>query len=148
MSIDIPIQNIYTMLIYSWQKNNEKEIVNVNFEDQTSLQNLFAKVLINGVNHLFKRGVNRDYRSVTEEIRTVKGKIDFSSTIKKTLLLNGKLQCEFDEFDEDNIQNQIIKSTMRKLIRTNDIEKEFKGKMVQQLRRLADVSNIVLNYIW
>ena len=144
MSIEIPIQNIYTMLIYSWQKNNEKEIVNVNFEDQTSLQNLFAKVLINGVNHLFKRGVNRDYRSVTEEIRTVKGKIDFSSTIKKTLLLNGKLQCEFDEFDEDNIQNQIIKSTMRKLIRTNDIEKEFKGKMVQQLRRLADVSNIVL----
>ena len=84
----IPIQNIYIMLIYSWQKHNEKEIVNVDLEGQTNLQNLFAKVLINGVNHLFKRGVNRDYRVENEGIRSVKGKIDFSTTIKKNLLMN------------------------------------------------------------
>ena len=119
--MNIPIQNIYIMLIYSWQKHNEKDIVKVDLEGQTSLQNLFAKVLINGVNHLFKRGVNRDYRSVNEGIRTIKGKIDFNTSIKKNLFINGMAQCEFDEFDEDNIQNQIIKATISKLIRIDNV---------------------------
>jgi len=140
----IPIQNIYIMLIYSWQKHNEKEIVNVDLEGQTNLQNLFAKVLINGVNHLFKRGVNRDYRVENEGIRSVKGKIDFSTTIKKNLLMNGKVQCEFDEFDEDNIQNQIIKAIINKLLITDDIEKEYKSKLFQQRLRLAGISDIRL----
>jgi len=140
----IPIQNIYIMLIYSWQKHNEKEIVNVDLEGQTNLQNLFAKVLINGVNHLFKRGVNRDYRVENEDIRSVKGKIDFSTTLKKNLLMNGKVQCEFDEFDEDNIQNQIIKAIINKLLITDDIEKEYKSKLFQQRLRLAGISNIRL----
>lgn len=132
------------MLIYSWQKHNEKEIVNVDLEGQTNLQNLFAKVLINGVNHLFKRGVNRDYRVENEDIRSVKGKIDFSTTLKKNLLMNGKVQCEFDEFDEDNIQNQIIKAIINKLLITDDIEKEYKSKLFQQRLRLAGISNIRL----
>ena len=132
------------MLIYAWQKHNEKDIVRVDLEGETSLQNLFAKVLINGINHLFKRGVNRDYRSVNEDIRSVKGKIDFNTSIKKNLFINGKAQCEFDEYDEDNIQNQIIKATISKLIRTNDIETENKSKLIKQIQRLAHVSNIEL----
>ena len=142
--MNIPIQNIYIMLIYSWQKHNEKDIVKVDLEGQTSLQNLFAKVLINGVNHLFKRGVNRDYRSVNEGIRTIKGKIDFNTSIKKNLFINGMAQCEFDEFDEDNIQNQIIKETVSKLIRTDDVDSEHKTKLAHLRRRFAKVSNIGL----
>ena len=133
------------MLIYSWQKHNEKEIVNVDLEGQTNLQNLFAKVLINGINHLFKRGVSRDYRLVDESIRSVKGKINFNTTLKKNLLRNGKVQCEFDEFDENNIQNQILKATINNLIKMDDIDKEYKAKLIHQKRRLADVSDIRIN---
>ena len=132
------------MLIYSWQKHNEKEIVNVDLEGQTNLQNLFAKVLINGINHLFKRGVNRDYRSVEEPIRSVKGKINFNTTLKKNLLRSGRVQCEFDEFDENNIQNQILKATISSLVKMQDIDKEYKAKLLQQRKRFNDVSNIRL----
>jgi 5-methylcytosine-specific restriction enzyme subunit McrC len=142
--MNIPIQNIYIMLIYSWQKHNEKEIVNVDLEGQTNLQNLFAKVLINGINHLFKRGVNRDYRSVEEPIRSVKGKINFNTTLKKNLLRSGRVQCEFDEFDENNIQNQILKATISSLVKMQDIDKEYKAKLVHQRKRFNDVSNIHL----
>jgi len=143
--MNIPIQNIYIMLIYSWQKHNEKEIVNVDLEGQTNLQNLFAKVLINGINHLFKRGVSRDYRLVDESIRSVKGKINFNTTLKKNLLRNGKVQCEFDEFDENNIQNQILKATINNLTKMDDIDKEYKAKLIHQRKRLADVSDIRIN---
>ena len=142
--MNIPIQNIYIMLIYSWQKHNEKEIVNVGLEGQTDLQNLFAKVLINGINHLFKRGVNRDYRSTSESIRGIKGKIDFNASLKKNLIQNGIVECEFDEFDEDNIQNQIIKATLNSLLRTDGVDKENKVKLAQQRIRLTTVSDINL----
>ena len=62
--MNIPIQNIYIMLIYSWQKHNEKEIVNVGLEGQTDLQNLFAKVLINGINHLISLNKGKNGYSI------------------------------------------------------------------------------------
>ena len=81
--MEIPIQNIYFMLIYAWKKHQEKKIVNVSIDGQTNLQNIYAKVLNIGINHLFKRGVHKNYKSVSEEIRSVKGKIDFNTTLKK-----------------------------------------------------------------
>ena len=115
MPINIPVKNIYIMFLYAWRKHLEGTIVNIDAEEHTDLQNLSAKILNNGLNRLFKKGLTRDYRSKTEDIKSVKGKINFNSTIKKNLLMNGKVSCEFDEFDEDNIQNQIIKATISKL---------------------------------
>jgi len=57
--VNIPIQNIYYLLCYAWDKLEEKEIVDVEPLDSTSLADLFARVLINGTNHLLKRGFDR-----------------------------------------------------------------------------------------
>lgn len=48
--VNIPIQNIYYLLCYAWDKLEEKEIVDVEPLDSTSLADLFARVLINGTN--------------------------------------------------------------------------------------------------
>ena len=143
--MDIPIQNIYYMLIYAWNKQQEKDIVNVNTDDTTNLQDLFAKVLIKGLNHLVKRGFDRDYRHISENTNTLKGKINFNITLKKNLLRHGRANCEFDVFDEDNIQNQIIKSTLHNLILTRELETELKTKLVGLKRRFARVRLISLN---
>ena len=132
------------MFLYVWRKHREGKIVNVDAEEQTNLQNLFAKILINGINHLFKRGVTRDYRSACDDIKTVKGKINFNTTIKKSLLMNGKVNCEFDEFDEDNIQNQILKATISKLFKTENIDRDIKYDLIKQKLRFSGVSDIRL----
>ena len=133
MPINIPVKNIYIMFLYAWRKHIEGEIVNINAEEHTNLQNLAARKLINGINHLFKRGLTRDYRPKSDEIKTIKGKINFNTTIKKSLLMNGKVNCEFDEFDEDNIKNQIIKATISKLIKTENIDRGNKFDLIKQL---------------
>jgi 5-methylcytosine-specific restriction enzyme subunit McrC len=143
--MDIPIQNIYYMLIYAWNKQRERDIVNVGTDETTNLQDLFAKVLINGLNHLMKRGFDRDYRPISEDINTIKGKINFNVTIKRNLLRQGKANCEFDVFDEDNIQNQIIKVTLNNLILTNGLDNELKTKLVGLKRRFTRVRLISLN---
>ena len=133
------------MLIYAWNKQQEKDIVNVDTDETTNLQDLFAKVLINGLNHLMKRGFDRDYRPISEDISTIKGKINFNVTLKKNLLRHGKANCEFDVFDEDNIQNQIIKTTLNNLILTNGLDNDLKTKLVGLKRRFSRVRLISLN---
>ena len=144
MPINIPVKNIYIMFLYAWRKHLEGKIVNIDAEEHTDLQNLSAKILINGINHLFKRGLTRDYRSKSDEIKSVKGKINFNTTIKKNLLMNGKVSCEFDEFDEDNIQNQILKATISKLIKTENIDRENKNNLIKQKLKFSGVSDIRL----
>ena len=144
MPINIPVKNIYIMFLYAWRKHLEGKIVNIDAEEHTDLQNLSAKILNNGLNRLFKKGLTRDYRSKTEDIKSVKGKINFNSTIKKNLLMNGKVSCEFDEFDEDNIQNQIIKATISKLIKTNNLDQENKNNLIRKKIRFSGVSEIRL----
>ncbi|MBN2439660.1 MAG: hypothetical protein JXL20_13790 [Deltaproteobacteria bacterium] len=58
----IPIQNIYYLLCYAWNRLEERDIVDVTGIDSTNLADLFAKVLIGGVGHLFKRGFDCVFR--------------------------------------------------------------------------------------
>jgi len=55
----IPIQNLYYLLCYAWNRLDEAELVNVGREDILTPQDLFAKVLIAGANRLLKKGLDR-----------------------------------------------------------------------------------------
>ena len=45
----IPIQNIYYLLCYAWNKLEERDIVDVRGIDSTKILDLFARVLIGGL---------------------------------------------------------------------------------------------------
>jgi 5-methylcytosine-specific restriction enzyme subunit McrC len=60
--MQIPIENIYYLLCYAWNKLDEKERVNVSIDDKTELLDLFAKILINATKMLLKRGIDKNYR--------------------------------------------------------------------------------------
>ena len=93
----IPIQNIYYLLCYAWNKLEERDIVDVSGIDATKILDLFAKVLIGGLSHLFKQGLDRGYVTFSEVTRCLKGKIGFSPTVKQNLLIKAKVYCDFDE---------------------------------------------------
>ena len=59
--MEIPIQNIYYLLCYAWDKLEEKELVDVDPAGMTELVDLFARVLSAGTNHVLKRGFDRNY---------------------------------------------------------------------------------------
>lgn len=88
--MSIPIENIYYLLCYAWNKLDEKDRVAVSAEDYTKLLDLLAKVLINSTRILLKRGIDRNYVDVTAEFAGVKGKLQLSETIKSQLLSKQK----------------------------------------------------------
>ena len=68
--MNIPVQNIYYLLAYAWDRLEEAQALN---RGTTSFQNIFdllAKVLVNGTTHLLKRGLDRNYQE--EETLTSK----------------------------------------------------------------------------
>jgi 5-methylcytosine-specific restriction enzyme subunit McrC len=137
----IPIQNLYVMLLYAWNRLEEDKIVNVSPEDATSVLNLFSRILVAGTRHLFKRGLDRGYIAHSDDIRGVKGKIDFSETVKRHLIPCAKLHCEFDELDYDVLHNQILKTTIDYLALNVNVDKKIRKDLVSLSQRLHAIKS-------
>lgn len=123
IKVDNKVKNIYYMLCYSFNKDllTEKDIANVDSESFDNIYNLFSIILCMMVRKQIKKGMNREYITVDENLSTVKGKINIAETIKSNLHINNKVNCTFDEFNENNPLNQIIKTTADYLIKFHSI---------------------------
>ena len=142
--MQIPIQNIYYLLCYAWNKLEESEIVNVNEIDSTELIDLFAKVLSNSCSRLLKQGLDRYYVEHEDVIMGIKGKFNFSATIKQNVLPLSKTACIYDEFDYDILHNQILKTTIGKLLRTMNLDSSIKDELYKVYLKLPPISEIVI----
>ncbi len=138
----IPIQNIYYLLCYAWDKLEEKERVKVSGVAGENLVNLFARVFVQGLERLFRQGLEKGYVLQSETTSRIRGKIDFGASIKQNLLQQGKVQCEYDDFQLNILPNQLIKSTIFQLLRTDGLVDEWRHKLRQFERLLQPVQVI------
>lgn len=142
--MQIPIQNIYYLLCYAWNKLEERDIIDVNKIDSTKLIDLFAKVLSNSCSRLLKQGLDRYYVEHEDVIMGIKGKLNFSATIKQNVLPLSKTSCIYDEFDYDILHNQILKTTIGKLLRTKKLDSSIKDELYKIYLKLPPISEIVI----
>jgi 5-methylcytosine-specific restriction enzyme subunit McrC len=142
--VAIPIQNIYYLLSYAWDKLDEGRKVAVSTSDYHDSVELLARVLTNGCNILLKRGLDRSYRIRTEEYVGVKGKIDFGSSLKNNSFRRGKAICEFDEFEADVLHNQLLKATLLRLTRIQGLDQRTLSAVWNSYSHLRNISDIEL----
>lgn len=142
--MNIPIKNIYYLLSYAWNKLDVGNKIKLQEDDYSSSLNLFARVFDNILTIILKRGLDRNYTAVKDKIRTIKGRIDFNSTIKTLSHLNKKYYCDFDNFSEDILTNRIIKSTIRTLLNSN-INSELKTQIKKKRISFSSIKFIELN---
>ena len=142
--MSVPVRNIYYLLCYAWDHVREGETVDVGSEEFSGMADLFAKVLNEGVARLVSRGLDRDYLAVHEDIRGIEGKLDLATTVKRSLLLNGKTHCAFDELSHDIPQNQILKATLRQLTTVTGLDPGHRRRAGRLYRKLDAVSDVPL----
>lgn len=142
--MSIPIQNIYFLLSYAWNRLEEAERVKVEVSDITNLPSLFAKVLVNATSILLKRGLEQNYIAQQEDIAGIKGKPFLSETIKRNLLKKQKTVCVFDDYSVNILSNQILISTLYNLLKLAQLEAELKRDIKATIRRLPVISPIKL----
>ncbi len=140
----VPVKNIYYLLSYAWDKLDEAELTNAGIDDFEEVANLLGKVLANGCSYLFKRGLYRNYRQKEEEIPGIRGKLLIDESINSLSFQNKKAWCQYDELSYNVLPNRILKSTVRRLLQMDELDKGLHQELVEIYYRFTDVEEVRL----
>jgi 5-methylcytosine-specific restriction enzyme subunit McrC len=143
---DIPIRNVYFLLCYAWNRLQEGNVVDVSKLRSTELVDLFALVLVGGINHLARRGLEQGYQLQEQEVVGLRGRVDLVTSARRMLLFHGRTLCSFDELSADTLQNQILKATVRVLSALPTVDRDLRKRLVDTFRNLNGIQNIRLTH--
>lgn len=118
---EVAIRNVYVMMAYAFRAMRSRGTESIATESFDHLHDLFAEILVRGVGSQVKRGLHRDYLERSDELATVRGRIDITRTITSRSTIRGRLACEFDEYEPDTPHNQALKSAIVLLIRHSHV---------------------------
>lgn len=141
------IQNIYYMLSYAFLHLKPQDYEKVFAEPFEKIHDLFAAILEKGIAKQIKQGLYREYVPMQEELAVVRGKLNMQNTFSLKLQNKQKLACEFDDFSEDNLYNQILKVTIECLIRAKDVDLKRKQALKKLLVFFGNVKDIRTDHI-
>ena len=141
----IPILNIYYLLCYALRHWEEGETVQRRKLDRLeAVQDLLATILTQGVFQLIRTGLDRGYTEIHEDIAGVRGKIDLAQTIKRALRVRGQVACIYEELSHDVVHTQILRATLRNLLRIADLNSGVRSDVRKAYRKLVGISDIRL----
>ena len=89
----------------------------------------------------------REYLLQEEELSVLRGKLNIQGTIRNKIQHKQKLSCEYDELSENNLLNQILKTTMQVLVRQKTVKQEHKVVLKKNLVFFDNVDVIELGQI-
>lgn len=139
---NIFIKNVYYMLSYAFsslQLSNDQKVAKEKFEN---IHNLFAAILAAGISRQLKQGLYREYLYREEDLPVMHGKIDMPETIQNKIGRKQRLACEYDELSENNLLNQILKTTVMMLIRHERVSIEYKVELKKEMLFFSNVDLI------
>ena len=136
------IKNIYYMLSYAFTTLNQSNFDNVATEEFENMHNLFASILAKGIGQQLKQGLYREYLNKKEDIVVMRGKIDMPGTIKNKIARQQVLSCDYDELSENNLLNQILKTTVMILLRLSKVDSDHKDALKKEMLFFSNVDTI------
>ena len=129
------------MLLYAWDLVEFKDRFDTEVEDAPDLRALLTSILVFLVKHQIRRGLRGDYVERSEELRGVRGRIDFGETLRVMSMYRGRLHCEFEEFTLNVPRNQITRSTLNDSL--NRGFTEFEEDQPKYGRLVSDVEALL-----
>ncbi|WP_344737291.1 5-methylcytosine-specific restriction endonuclease system specificity protein McrC [Microbacterium awajiense] len=138
----IVIRNVYVMLAYAFRTMRTEGADRFATEKFDHLHDLLAEILALGVGTQVKRGLHRDYLAMSEELATVRGRINVGRTASARSITRGRVVCEFDEYEIDTPHNQALKAAITLLIRHGEVSTPRKDALRRVLPYLDTVTSV------
>ena len=150
----IPIRNLWHMLLYAWNEVPLKHGWTWQAVDHApTLDALLASVLMKLVQQRLRIGLGHEYVAEKRALSGPRGRIDFAATLKSRSLERSQIICEFQGYSANSLKNQIIRSTLARLVKVGQFgpfdklraapETAAVKKIQQTLRRvLRDLDGI------
>ena len=138
-SNNVPIRNLWHMLSYSWKDLRLLNRWKGDVDKAPSFDALLAKILSNLVSQRLRIGLGRNYRPEEKTLSNLRGRIDFTTSIKKMHFQNAKAHCRYQSFDSNVLKNQIIRSTLNTVSTRGHFgtDQVITSNLRQKLRRIV-----------
>ena len=132
------------MLTYAFGELQMKHYEDISGEDFDEIDDLFAEILIKGISFQLKKGLHRVYVVHKESLMALRGKLDMEGTLMNRMQKTRRVACEYDELSENNLFNQIVKSTALLLLKGAHVTTDKKNRLKRLLLYLGgvDVVNV------
>ena len=130
------------MLSYAFTTLDQGDYGEIATEEFENIHNLFAAILSKGIGRQLKQGLYREYLNRKEDTVVARGKIDIPGTIQNKLARKRILTCEYDELSENNLLNQILKTTAMLLLRHTEVDTEYKNDLKKEMLFFSNVDTI------
>lgn len=151
----IPIRNLWYMLLYAWNEVPLNAIHGWTLEavetlNPATLDTLFASVLMKLVQQRLRIGLGHDYVDEKRSLRGIRGRVQFAETLKNRTLERGQVVCEYQGYSANSINNQIIRSTLARLLKLGNFgpdpapAKEIQQKLRRLLRDLDGIDTLTV----
>ena len=135
------------MLSYAFTTLNQGGYEEIATEEFENMHNLFAAILSKGIGRQLKQGLYREYQNRREDTTASRGKIDMPGTIQNRLARKRVLTCEYDELSENNLLNQILKTTVLLLLRHARVAEQYKSDLKKEMQFFSNVEELDPNTI-
>lgn len=148
----IPVRNWWHMLLYAWNLAEFKDRHNdvIKEEAPDDLHALLTLILTEITNKQIRRGLRGEYVDRSELLKTVRGRIDFTGTLRELALYRGQLRCEYDEYSLNVPRNQIIISTLyqslsRGFDQNHDLAINLQRRVERLIHMMIDIERVRLS---
>jgi 5-methylcytosine-specific restriction enzyme subunit McrC len=109
-------KEILIKMVKTLKNHPFKSISTANLKiEKMPLLEIFILFFLNELDELIKKGIKRDYLSIQDNQKFLKGKLLISEHIKRNFAHKERFFVEYDEYIEDILENRIIKTTLKKL---------------------------------
>jgi 5-methylcytosine-specific restriction enzyme subunit McrC len=136
----IPIRNLWYMLLYAW---NETPITSpgsmADVENAPTLDALLASILMKLIQQRLRIGLGRSYIDEKNLLRGIRGRINFTDSLKHHAFEHGQACCEFQQYSMNVPKNQIVRSSLMRLVQTGNFgaDRALAEELRHNLRRLT-----------
>lgn len=137
----IPIKNLFYMLCYAWNVLAVADDIKVGSEDFEDAYNLLSRVFSYGIGKLIRQGFHRSYIENTEELSSLRGKIEVQQSMTKLTAQRKKLICSYDEYSTNDLFNQILCYTIESIISNPTVDIRTKGELKKQRTFFAGINS-------
>lgn len=128
----IPIKNLFYMLCYAWNVLSIKNEVLVGMDDYDDAYNILGRVFSHGLGKIIRSGFHRSYIQREEELSTIRGKVNVQESINRLSFQRKLLTCDYDEYETNDIFNQILHYTISALLRNSSLDQSIKNELKKQ----------------
>ena len=130
------------MLAYAFDNLDESEATKLGSEEFDNAHDFYAEIILNGAVRILNQGLHREYIPMNDDLLLKRGNINISNTIKNRTKLDYRLNCDVDEYSENNLFNRILKTTMLLLMQSEFVKDPRKQRLRSVCHRMGNIETI------